>query len=72
VDQGEVMSEFCVKCCEKESQIEILNSRFYKESQCMRERIAKLQRENEALINENERLAIDVAFYKGDLPSNIN
>jgi hypothetical protein len=38
----------------------------------MRERIAKLQRENEALINENERLAIDVAFYKGDLPSNIN
>lgn len=66
------MSEFCVKCCEKDSQMELMNSRFYKESQCMRERIAKLQQENESLRNDNERLAIDVAFYKGDLPSNTN
>lgn len=66
------MNEFCVKCSEKEAQMELMNSRFYKESQCMRERIARLQKENEVLTNENERLAIDVAFYKGDLPSNIN
>lgn len=66
------MSEFCVKCAEKEAQMELMNTRFYKESQCMRERIATLQRENETLRNENDRLAIDVAFYKGDLPSNIN
>lgn len=66
------MSEFCVKCTEKEAQMELMNSRFYKESQCMRERIARLQKENDELRNENERLAIDVAFYKGDLPSKIN
>jgi hypothetical protein len=54
------MSEFCVKCSQKESEIELLRTRYYQETQCMKERIAKLESENEALI-------MDVAFYGGSM-----
>ena len=54
------MSEFCVKCSELESQMELLRKRHYEEMQCMKAKIAKLQNENEALI-------MDVAFYGGNL-----
>jgi hypothetical protein len=54
------MSEFCVKCSELESQMELLRKRHYEEIQCMKSKIAKLQNENEALI-------LDVAFYGGNL-----
>ena len=54
------MSEFCVKCSELESQMELLRKRHYEEVQCMKAKIEKLQ-------NENEALVMDVAFYGGNL-----
>jgi hypothetical protein len=54
------MSEFCVKCSELESQMEMLRKRHYEEMQCMKAKIEKLQNENDALI-------MDVAFYGGNL-----
>jgi hypothetical protein len=54
------MSEFCVKCSDLESQIELLRKKHYEEIQCMKSKIEKLQNENDALI-------LDVAFYGGNL-----
>jgi hypothetical protein len=54
------MSEFCVKCSEKEAEIELLRKRHHEEMQCMKAKIEKLQSENEALV-------MDVAFYGGNL-----
>ena len=54
------MSEFCVKCSEKEGELEILRKRHYEEMQCMNAKIEKLQNENDALI-------MDVAFYGGNM-----
>jgi hypothetical protein len=54
------MSEFCVKCSELESEMELLRKRHYEEIQCMKAKIDKLQ-------NENEALVMDVAFYGGNL-----
>jgi hypothetical protein len=54
------MSEFCVKCSEKEAEIELLRKRYYEEVKCMKAKIEKLQNENDALI-------MDVAFYGGNM-----
>ena len=54
------MSEFCVKCSEKEAEIELLRKRHHEEMQCMKMKLQKLQDENEALI-------MDVAFYGGNM-----
>ena len=54
------MSEFCVKCSELETKVELLRKRHYEEMQCMKAKIEKLQ-------NENDALALDVAFYGGNL-----
>ena len=54
------MSEFCVKCSEKDAEIELLRQRHYQETQCMKAKIEKLQ-------NENEALVMDVAFYGGNM-----
>ena len=54
------MSEFCVKCSEKEGQIELLRKHHYEEIETMKAKIDKLQNENDALI-------MDVAFYGGNL-----
>ena len=54
------MSEFCVKCSEKDAEIELLRKRHYEEIQSMQVKIEKLQNENDALI-------MDVAFYGGTM-----
>jgi hypothetical protein len=54
------MSEFCVKCSEKEGQIELLRKRHYEEIETLKAKIEKLHNENDALI-------MDVAFYGGNL-----
>jgi hypothetical protein len=54
------MSEFCVKCSEKDGELEILRKRYYEEVECMKAKIEKLQNENDALI-------MDVAFYGGTM-----
>jgi hypothetical protein len=54
------MSEFCVKCSEKEAEIELLRKQHHEEMQCMKAKIAKLESENEALV-------MDVAFYGGNM-----
>jgi hypothetical protein len=54
------MSEFCVKCSEKEGQIELLRKQHYEEIQTLKVTIEKLQNENDALI-------MDVAFYGGNM-----
>ena len=54
------MSEFCVKCSELESQMELLQKKHFEEIQCMKVEIEKLQNENDALI-------MDVAFYGGNM-----
>jgi hypothetical protein len=53
------MSDFCVKCVEKDSEIELLRNRHFAEIQCMKQQIEELKSKNEALI-------LDVAFYAGD------
>ena len=54
------MSEFCVKCSEKEGHIELLRKQHYEEIQSLKVQIEKLQNENDALI-------MDVAFYGGNM-----
>jgi len=54
------MSEFCVKCSEKDAEIELLRKRHYEEIQSMQVKIDKLQNDNDALI-------MDVAFYGGNM-----
>jgi regulator of replication initiation timing len=54
------MSEFCVKCAEKEAQLEIVMSKFHQEIETLKQRIQKLESENEALV-------MDVAFYGGNI-----
>ena len=54
------MSEFCVKCSEKEGELEILRKQHYEEIQSLKAKIEKLQNENDALI-------MDVAFYGGSM-----
>lgn len=54
------MSEFCVKCVEKEAQMEIVVTKYYDEIQILKKRIEKLENENDALI-------LDVAFYGGNM-----
>jgi hypothetical protein len=54
------MSEFCVKCSEKEGQIELLRKQHYEEIETLKSQIEKLQNENDALI-------MDVAFYGGNM-----
>jgi len=50
------MSEFCVKCSEKEGQIELLQKQLY-----------EAKKEIESLQSHNESLIMDVAFYGGSL-----
>ena len=50
------MSEFCVKCCEKEAEIDVL-----------RTRLQEALQQNEKLRNENDALIMDVAFYGGTM-----
>ena len=50
------MSEFCVKCCEKEAEIDVLRNKLYEALQ-----------QNEKLRNENDALIMDVASYGGGL-----
>lgn len=52
------MSEFCVKCSEKDAQIELLMKRHYEEMQCMKQKVEKLTLEVESL-------SFDLAFYEG-------
>jgi hypothetical protein len=54
------MSEFCVKCSEKEGQIELLRKQHYEEIKSLKTQIEKLQ-------NENDSLIMDVAFYGGNM-----
>jgi hypothetical protein len=54
------MSEFCVKCSEKDAETEILRKQHYEEIQSLQTQIEKLQNENDALI-------MDVAFYGGTM-----
>ena len=54
------MSEFCVKCAEKEAQMEIVMTKFHNEIEALKERIQKLESENESLV-------MDVAFYGGNM-----
>ena len=54
------MSEFCVKCAEKEAQLEIVMKKFHDEIDVLQKRIEKLEGENEALV-------MDVAFYGGNI-----
>jgi predicted AlkP superfamily phosphohydrolase/phosphomutase len=54
------MTEFCVKCAEKEAQMEIVMKKFHDEIDVLKKRIEKLEGENEALV-------MDVAFYGGNM-----
>ena len=48
--------EFCVRCCEKDAQMELLHAE-----------IGRLKKENENLQMQVEALAMDVAFYNGSI-----
>jgi hypothetical protein len=51
-----MMSEFCVKCCGKEAEIDVLRNKLHEALQ-----------QNEKLRNENDALIMDVAFYGGTM-----
>ena len=61
------MSEFCVKCSAHEANMELLMKQHYMETQCMKQKIKDLQEANAKLQSDNEALAMDVAFYGGNL-----
>ena len=65
------MSEFCVKCSEKEGQIELLRATHYREMECCKERIKNLKEQNERLLSQNEALILDLAFYDPFYDQNI-
>ena len=67
MDQGETMSEFCVKCSEFEGKLELLQKQHYKEIECMKQKLKNLQEVNAKLESQNEALIMDVAFYGGSL-----
>ena len=54
------MSEFCVRCAEKEARIEIMQTNHFNEMQEIRKELARLQ-------EEVEKLSFDVAFYNGSI-----
>ena len=54
------MSEFCIKCADKEAKLEIVMKKFHDEIDVLKKRIEKLEGENEALV-------MDVAFYGGNI-----
>ena len=55
------MSEFCVKCCEYESTIELLRKQLYES-----------QQKNKELETRVESLVIDIAFYNGKIKGQSN
>ena len=61
------MKEFCVKCSEHESNIELLLKRHYMEMQCMKQKLKDLEETNSKLQSEVEALSFDVAFYNGSI-----
>ena len=54
------MSEFCVKCLEKEA---IFETKFHQ----MCEEIELLKKRVNELENENDKLMLDLAFYGGNI-----
>jgi hypothetical protein len=54
------MSEFCVKCSEKEAEIELLRKQHYEEIQSLKAQIDKLQNENESYRNYLVDSTIDI------------
>jgi len=54
-----MIGEPCVSCAQKEGEIELMRKYHYEEIQSMQEQLNKLK-------NENEALALDVAFYGGN------
>jgi regulator of replication initiation timing len=66
------MSEFCVKCSEKDAEIEQMRNRHFLESQCMKQRIKEMTEENQRLRYQNDALINDIAFYDGKFPRSQN
>lgn len=50
--------EFCVKCAEKEAQMEIVRMKYH-------EHVKELEQRLEKLEVENDKLSLDLAFYSG-------
>ncbi len=57
------MPEFCQRCSELETEIELLKQQHYKEMQCMKTKIQDHNAYAYKLRDENERLCLDLAFY---------
>jgi hypothetical protein len=62
-----MMSDFCVKCSEKDAQYELLMKQYHKELNCCKERIKNLNEENARLRNLNDALILDNAFLNKDV-----
>jgi regulator of replication initiation timing len=66
------MSEFCVKCSEKDAELEMLSAKYYREVECMKQRIKEMTEENQRLRHQNDALINDIAFYDGKFPRSQN
>lgn len=51
---------FCVKCAEKEAQMELMQTKHYTEMQEIRAELKRMQ-------DEVEKLSFDLAFYSGHI-----
>lgn len=63
------MKEFCCKCSELESHIELLTKKHFEEMECMKQKLQESRDHVDKLQSENEALSLDVAFYNKDFKS---
>ncbi len=66
------MKEFCPNCAELEAQIENMRTQHFKEMQCMKQKLNDASQSYKRVSNENDKLALDLAFYNKDIILNNN
>jgi uncharacterized coiled-coil DUF342 family protein len=66
------MKEFCHECARLESELEIVRSQSHSEIERLKKELADARAYASAVHRENDKLALDLAFYNKDviLPCN--
>jgi len=64
------MSEYCSRCIELETEIELLRKKYFQEIECMKNKLLESKEYGNKLRIENEKLSLDLAFYNKDFVIN--